>query len=878
MKNHVACVSVLSGLFALTGWSAELSSDLKVGLSLWLDAGKNVDLTTAKIWCDVRESSAAASPRAYSCARATADVTTKVTLAAPTLSTDAGKPCVDFGLYGNYGGENKWMYVADANGALKTLTSKSLFCVVSFGKADNFGTVFGQIPSLTSNSGVSGVYYNKAQPGGEGGAIARSTDCFQNGETRLNGKRINPETATYLFDGRQVFSQVGPGKLASGTAPVFNTFFNDRNQGTITLGGGRLSEVLVYDRVLTDAERAAIEAYLSEKWLGAAIVPTVTSASGKALDATTLSGKKDTVALAEGHTMLSLPTVEGAMDEPPAPYMAGTNIVTAGGFESPAQTDNAYTIVTPDGWTKVAGTAYVGTPGSGIYNPSGAKVPEGRQFVALQGATIQQTVNVPADGLYKLTFYMTHRNGRGEGEGTMGVKVTVDGVQAYYGRVATDSRGSMDVFKYYTAELPPLAKGNHTLQIALVNLSGKDVMLICDDVRLTPLAAGEFVSIPNAGFESAGYVPFDTTNGGDAVVQGNNFTTDIFSWEAPVFSVGGKSCHARIAQNSPYFYWDYNGAKLAYTGEPKDERDYRKLVLARAGFARQTITIPRPGRLRFSMRYSRGYIGAGGHTVGVMLGETKVAETPAVTDALTTKSVVSEFDWSASGVSTLTVTNILPQIGDYYSIVDDLRLEYVDNLITDGMQADGSVAPVTLAGGETFEKTLNVGAAGFYYAALKVSGLLVEPDSASGVYNSYKYYPAHADVLVDGKTVASLTVESPDVKRLGVRLPYQPAGAHTVKVVGVADAVATQGKVRLVRAELSSLALDETAQPDLGEIKFALSEGATLGLDFPGTLRVRGLKINGTGFTGEVGASASAALSGPGVLDVHPNGLMILVR
>ena len=903
-KLIAVCVMALGFVSAAT--AEGLPEDLKSGLVLWLDAGKNTfegtfhEKSGVIHWCDVRETfggeSFADHAFLYPCASAT--TTTPYTnlkggLVPPTLATDdKGLKYVDFGLYGKYDGANQWMFVENGKGALQNVTSRSLFCVVSFGKANNFGTVFGHIGGLTTSSGAKG-YYWKRQPGSEGDDIARDTDIMQLGETRLDGKRIDPEHTTYSFEGRQVFSQVGPYKISDESAPVFNTFFNDRNQGTDTQGGGRLSEVLVYDRVLTCAERVAVEKYLSEKWLGAAFVEEKTAVKGPQdvdpvgrvtyesdvrIPTTSLSNQVITVSGATA--AVSAPMSEGAMDEPVSPFVPGDNYVSAGGFEEPRQDDCAFKSVVPTGWTKPSGSSYVGTPGSGIYSPTGASVPEGRQFVAIQGSgVIQQTIRVPADGLYKLSFYMSHRNGRGEEDGDTRIQVKIGDDQVYYGCVSADSRGGMDVFKYYAAELPPLKKGvDYVLKIGLINVSTKDVMLLCDDVRITPIAAGEFVYIPNAGFESAGRVAFDKTSGGDAAVQGGNFATSIFSWEAPVFSINNKSCHARVAQNSIYYYWDYNGAKFDYTGEPADERDYRKLVLSRAGFASQTVSVPRPGRLRFSMRYSRGYIGAGGHVIGVTLGGTEVARTPAVTDALTTKTLVSEFDWSGAGPSTLMVSNVLPvAVGDYYSVVDDLRLEYIDSVIYEQIGPDGQPVAATLADGESAGSTLNVAADGFYYAAITTAGLAIEDKSANGVYNSYKYYPAKAQVTVDGVAVADYAVETPDFARLGVRLPYLKAGSHQIAVKGVADAITTLGKVRVLKAELLPLEIED-ADFAGKDFKFRLVNGAKLDLDYLGTAECRGLKVEGVGKRGIVTAESCDSILGPGTADVKPDGAAIILR
>lgn len=86
------------------------------------------------------------------------------------------------------------------------------------------------------------------------------------GHWSLNGRWVDPETASY--DGSKV--QVVAFRLARPMG--INAFFRDRGytQGT---GGGKLGEVIAYDRVLTPQERRDTELYLLGKWQGIEVHP-----------------------------------------------------------------------------------------------------------------------------------------------------------------------------------------------------------------------------------------------------------------------------------------------------------------------------------------------------------------------------------------------------------------------------------------------------------------------------------------------------------------------------------------------------------------------------------------------------------------------------
>ena len=115
---------------------------------------------------------------------------------------------------------------------------------------------------------------------------------------------------------------------------------------------------------------------------------------------------------------LRIPAAEGAMDEIDPPFdTIETNYVSHGSFEDPVAVAGNHLAAVPTGWTKPSGNTYLATVGSAIYNPTSLAnptIPDGNQCVGIQGGngTIQQTITVPADGLYKVSFYMTRRPGR----------------------------------------------------------------------------------------------------------------------------------------------------------------------------------------------------------------------------------------------------------------------------------------------------------------------------------------------------------------------------------------------------------------------------------------------------------------------------------
>ena len=300
-------LAVDSGTTVLTnGFDATLPESLATSAVLWFAADKNVITNESggvTEWRDAREA-ANAETRLYNAALAylpeegEAGYEFRSELPVLVTTNKLFRPdtkAVDFGSYGS----GRWLYFA-APGDTNRLrvTIGSFFTVVGF---DNTcGHILGDVAALAT--GASGnMYFHKGLGSQTGGDIATSVEgnsVMHLGETRLNGTRIDPRNVAYNYNAFQLFSQNGPDNPSRGK-PYASTFFNNANfkasnGGTLARqGGGTLVEFIAFARILSDAERREVEAYLSAKYYGVPVAGRVTVADGATL-ATGLDGTWDT--------------------------------------------------------------------------------------------------------------------------------------------------------------------------------------------------------------------------------------------------------------------------------------------------------------------------------------------------------------------------------------------------------------------------------------------------------------------------------------------------------------------------------------------------------------------------------------------------------
>ena len=282
------------------GFNATLPSALADAATLWFAADANViadENGGVTEWRDVREA-ANAETRLYKAALAylpeEGEDGYEYRSELPVLTTTnvlprASAKVVDFGSYGS----GRWLYFAAPGGTnLTHVTIGSFFTVIGFDST--CGHILGDVGQLAAG-GVGAtfgtMFFHKGLGASIGGNIAAGgadNNTMYLGETRLNGTRIDPRIVAYNYNAFQLFSQNGPDRTTRGT-PYASTFFNNcnfkpTNGGTLVRqGGGALAEFIAFDRVLSDAERREVEAYLAAKYFGVPVAGRVAVAEGATL-------------------------------------------------------------------------------------------------------------------------------------------------------------------------------------------------------------------------------------------------------------------------------------------------------------------------------------------------------------------------------------------------------------------------------------------------------------------------------------------------------------------------------------------------------------------------------------------------------------------
>jgi len=174
-------------------------------------------------------------------------VTNPVTARQPLRVEGAlnGLPVVDFGPYvGSSAGCGLFLETRKTNVV-------SAF-VVYYGRAPD-AVIFGESP------GISACAYTRS--GNTGNTIwnANTGALVKDGVTDLDGIKVSGAQTVLQTNEFHLVSVVGTGIATVGALG------NDRNYRS---GGQQVAEVILFDRVLTLAEQATVDAYLMEKWFG----------------------------------------------------------------------------------------------------------------------------------------------------------------------------------------------------------------------------------------------------------------------------------------------------------------------------------------------------------------------------------------------------------------------------------------------------------------------------------------------------------------------------------------------------------------------------------------------------------------------------------
>ena len=440
-----------------------------------------------------------------------------------------------------------------------------------------------------------------------------------------------------------------------------------------------------------------------------------------------------------------------------------------------------------------------------------------------------------------------------------------------------DHRGDRNAMRPYMLSLPPLTAGEHTIRFRLDDNVETDRAIILDDVRVSPVAKGEFVTVPNAGFESVEMVASNDNNGYFKSVPKEaawsfitTYTNLVDNGDGTVttnVSSSGSGCG--ICGNSTWFAYPRS---IPAPGEELE--NLHKVYLQGRGKIATTVTAPRGGTVVFTMRYGNRantpWTGAGngseratGQTCRVLFDGVEIGSAVPTCEAL--RTFISVPFALTAGEHLLEVENVPPASGDTATIVDDIRLAYDDS---------GLFAP-----GETFTTTLTAPSNGFYRLTVPARGTELQLGNENGLCNGFASYPSTAYLYLDGALTSKIRLERPEWTSFALVLPYLTAGDHTLAFT-VGGESASSACFRVGHLDLEPLTFLETAEADaMKDTSIEVVDAAKLDLQFEGKMTLGKLLIDNTPVFGEFSAASDPThFTGPGILRVLPKGTIILLR
>lgn len=611
----------------------------------------------------------------------------------------------------------------------------------------------------------------------------------------------------------------------------------------------------------------------------------------------------------------ALPSADVATSEDPA-FLAQGNLIKNGSFEDDKTSSYQTTAISE--WKSVkqsTSNSSIGVEkwGSNTWannnvvntakyqenvNPD-TSFPDGVQCAFIQVASpstnsLDQTVTVAQPGLYRLSAWIRCRLRRADYTDHSAIAwFAVDGTDVAArrtGYATVTSHAGYSPFSY-TNSTPcnfrkvsvdvPLSAGEHTISIkASVPKGGSGDRALCvDDVRLEPVAAGNFVLVRDANFETMANQPGISENTG--IFRPSDAGYEVSFW---TFSNGG------VTRYPSSWFWN-----PTYDGNGEDQALYLG-NLSGASSASQAISFPSDGRVRVSFRYANrsknainGAARASGQTLSVSLGGTQFFSAAVTSADYITAS--AECDVSA-GSRELLFSNSANA-----TVLDDIRIEYVggtDRALEDVAFADGSsswtcngavaesdafgLRELVFTGNAQAEATFTVPSDGYYLLTFQSRGRpLRESGTDTGIYHGARHYSHNLNVRVDGSYLANVWNEPVERFPVEMRLPYLAAGSHTIAFVGSSDAtVAATAQSRISDVTVTPLATG--AMADWSGIEFDLANGATVNADLPGTVRLGKLRVNGQRQYGSFTAANSAFVTGPGTVEVIPEAFVLVVR
>ena len=599
-------IVVADGMLDVTGATASNAPEkpwsILSNAVVWLDASlpntiKFVEGSSVKVqdWLDVRETGSGTAGDPYLKWRGVAytNLGHHATYAPdpdgwfPTYNPAANgeNAYVDFGQYSS----GRMMWFKDASNAITDINPLHHAFVV-IGTHDGH---YGFILNPGSNNAVLVPQYYNSLVNCHLNNFIQSTSgwtALVSGVFRVDGVVVDPVNTKP--NGDYQLLDIKTGRANWKVSGIFSHSTIANNNDGYRQGGGRLCEIILFNRMLEEPERLKVEAYLRHKWFGAKVsTPTYAlgancglSLSGSVLDlsdsvaltvtagatyAATTAGVEYVSAaesalvktgdgefvvgnISSGLTnvsvnagtlrlrqdvQVSIPTnLCGYIEDPSFEAFSDKNLEADGTWSVPSSSAT-------HGWKSVTGKSFnasvakwkkSGESGNYYYNVNapGRSYPDGMYAGVLHiTGSLETTVTLPADGIYRLSYWVAQRpNYKGHEH-----RVLIDGTPV------ADVK-AWDPNNYYhrvSFRLPRLSAGEHTLALVsddndssssrTVNFSVPDSIMstgnlvaLVDDFHVDWIEAGDDeVPLSNASFELA---PFCAT-------RYDRLPADLGGWE-----------------------------------------------------------------------------------------------------------------------------------------------------------------------------------------------------------------------------------------------------------------------------------------------------------------------------------------------------------
>ena len=972
-------IVVADGMLAFSGASAANDSgkpwSVLSNAVVWLDAslpgtidfveGSSMNVSQ---WRDVRETGdgTTAHPYLYTRAVSFTNLAHHATYAPdpdgwfPVYqpSVDGANAYVDFGQYSS----GRMVYFKDAGGATKKIQYLRHAFVVLGTQGGHYGFIFN--PGADSPVFVPNSYNNlvdcKLRP------FVQSTTGWTvllSGVVRVDGTAVDPSAEKP--NGDYQLLDIKTGKTGWKVEGLFS--HNQLTGGNgYRQGGGRLCEIILFDRTLEEPERLRVEAYLRHKWFGAPVSspswavgghgavsleaggldmadPIALSVRGAATYSATTGGvartasggtalvktgdgelvvgdvapglakidvRDGTLRLRQGVLGLVPTNLCGSIEDPSFEAFSDTTIPSAGlSLNSTGK----------HGW-KTYGSYESGevtkwSPNGGYFNVAGMPFPDGNYvgILHIRGG-MQTTVTLPADGIYRLSYWLAQRPGYKGHEH----RVLIDGMPVAEVK-AWDSSYNWHLVSF---RLPRLAAGEHTLVLASDDNNSTATRTVDFSVTDSIMSTGNLVALVDD-------FRVDWIEPGDGQVAISNASFEVTSFSARGYEhnpadLGGWEYVFTNTVSQAVLEQTWNGRNWLHPASD----GCRILNIHNLAQIGQQVTFPKVGTYTLTCAAATTTGDSTGGSSGRLLFTLGGDEIGTVSPGMVMKTYVLTFNVPTDNYTARLV--IAGQVQDAFVSLDDIRISRSGDAVVaentfdpEGWSVDeppssihdgsGSVSWLPLGNSDTqaswgnvtygadgkrvgirnnasIWRTVAFPSAGTYRLSIASMGRFYRAygttdPAAIRLYNGNAF---NAWVAKGGVTNVVGTFGVDDRERFVTHrflFELPEGGDWEVGFSGLKESehkIAGSNNWHSNGGSLDGLVIEQVtaaAKPTLPKAAVEIADGAKIALDYLGTNEVDTVRYAGKSYSGEINATTCPAfVTGQGTLFVQPKGTMIMFR